>query len=198
MAQQESTAQLTAVHIDYANRPESTAEAASLWEATANSWVLAQICRRIEKSRGGETARDEYEQVALHGTVRLLPTDGSRLSVKATTITGIQVKLQPWKWASLGTSPWRFERKMPRMRTRATGSPERHDSRLARNYCVSLYRPLPPLERVLSLTTRTDLRPIFQGTRRRTGQLLGGKLRNKLIPHEIYGEGSMNNLATYG
>jgi tRNA(Ile)-lysidine synthetase-like protein len=52
-----------AAHIDYANRPESGAEAAYI-ERFCRQWNIYYKCRRIEEVTRGITNRDEYESIS--------------------------------------------------------------------------------------------------------------------------------------
>jgi uncharacterized protein (DUF924 family) len=54
---------ITAIHIDYANRPESRAEA-SYVERYSNRLGAKFVCRRIDEVTRGFTARDDYERIA--------------------------------------------------------------------------------------------------------------------------------------
>jgi tRNA(Ile)-lysidine synthase TilS/MesJ len=54
---------ITAIHIDYANRPESRAEA-SYVERYSNRLGAKFVCRRIDEVTRGVTARDDYERIA--------------------------------------------------------------------------------------------------------------------------------------
>lgn len=62
-AEPDSVLQITAVHIDYANRPESSAEA-SFVERYSRQLGARFLCRRIDEITRGITARDEYERIA--------------------------------------------------------------------------------------------------------------------------------------
>ena len=59
----DSVLRITAVHIDYANRPESSAEA-SFVERYSRQLGARFLCRRIDEVTRGVTARDEYERIA--------------------------------------------------------------------------------------------------------------------------------------
>jgi len=54
---------VVAVHIDYANRPESGAEA-SFVERWCQQQEIDFYCRRIDEVTRGITARDEYEKLS--------------------------------------------------------------------------------------------------------------------------------------
>lgn len=54
---------ITAIHLDYANRPESSAEA-SYVERYCRRIGANFICRRIDEVTRGVTARDDYERIA--------------------------------------------------------------------------------------------------------------------------------------
>lgn len=54
---------ITAIHIDYANRPESRAEA-SFVERYSKQIGAKFVCRRINEVTRGITARDDYERIA--------------------------------------------------------------------------------------------------------------------------------------
>jgi uncharacterized protein (DUF924 family) len=54
---------ITAIHIDYGNRPESRAEA-SFVERYSKQIGAKFVCRRIDEVTRGVTARDDYERIA--------------------------------------------------------------------------------------------------------------------------------------
>ena len=55
---------IIAVHIDYANRPESGAEADYVRRYCADRGIDDFGCRRIDEVTRGITARDDYERIA--------------------------------------------------------------------------------------------------------------------------------------
>jgi hypothetical protein len=59
----DSVLRITAIHIDYANRPESCEEA-SYVERYSKQIGAKFVCRRIDEVTRGVTARDEYERIA--------------------------------------------------------------------------------------------------------------------------------------
>ncbi len=62
--------QIYAIHIDYANRPESGAEAAYV-ERYSKVIGAKFLCRRIDEVTRGVTARDDYEKIAREIRFRL-------------------------------------------------------------------------------------------------------------------------------
>lgn len=54
---------ITAIHIDYGNRPESSAEASFVGRYSKQLGAKF-VCRRIDEVTRGVTARDDYERIA--------------------------------------------------------------------------------------------------------------------------------------
>lgn len=190
--------QLTAVHIDYANRPESAAEAAYVG-TYCEQLGIKYVCRRIEEVTRGETARDEYEQVArtarydfYRQTVQecrqAADHHGDTTSSAASTIeVGVL----------LGHHRGDLRENVLSNAHKGNGPLDLSGmTAVSQNDGVSLYRPLLPLEKtsVFDYAHRFGV-PYFKDTTPHWSTR--GKLRNKLIPllEEIYGEGSMNNLS---
>jgi uncharacterized protein (DUF924 family) len=59
----DSVLRITAIHLDYGNRPESSAEA-SYVERYCKRIGANFVCRRIDEVTRGVTARDDYERIA--------------------------------------------------------------------------------------------------------------------------------------
>jgi tRNA(Ile)-lysidine synthetase-like protein len=189
--------QLTAVHIDYANRPESAAEAAYVG-SYCEQLGIKYVCRRIEEVTRGETARDEYEQVA-----RTARYDFYRQTVQdcrqaADKHHGDSKASTPMEvGVLLGHHRGDLRENVLSNAHKGNGPLDLSGmTAVSQNDGVSLYRPLLPLEKtsVFDYAHRFGV-PYFKDTTPHWSTR--GKLRNKLIPllEEIYGEGSMNNLS---
>jgi tRNA(Ile)-lysidine synthetase-like protein len=190
--------QLTAVHIDYANRPESAAEAAYV-ETYCQQLGISYQCRRIGEVTRGETARDEYEQVA-----RTARYDFYRQTVEdcrqatnhhddITTNTNTNTEVG----VVLGHHRGDLRENVLSNAHKGSGPLDLSGmTAVSQNDGVALYRPLLPLEKasIFDYAHRFGV-PYFKDTTPHWSTR--GKLRNKLIPllEEIYGEGSMNNLS---
>ena len=182
---------VVAVHIDYANRPESAAEA----DFVRRYCDLLEVefhCRRIDEVTRGVTARDEYEQVArkvrfdmyrqtMKKCLAKLRSDG-RLNTVGIVLGHHRGDLREnvLSNAHRGCGPLDLSGMTP----------------VSKNDGVTLFRPLLPLEKhfVFDYAHKFGV-PYFKDTTPHWSTR--GKLRNKLLPllEEIYGEGSMNNLS---
>lgn len=179
---------LLAVHIDYANRPESLAESKYV-HRYCDSLGITFRCRRIDEVTRGVTARDEYEKVS-----REIRYDAYRDATSEfrrefpNTMVGVMLghhrgdlRENVLSNAHKGCGPLDL-----------SGMTE-----VSQNDGVLLWRPLLPLEKsdivdyahTFGVPYFKDTTPLWS-TR--------GKLRSKLLPllEEIYGEGSMNNLSS--
>ncbi|KAL3919289.1 MAG: hypothetical protein SGARI_007243, partial [Bacillariaceae sp.] len=190
--------QILAVHIDYANRPESGAEADFVKrycdKYCGNSGNVEFLCRRIGEVTRGITARDDYERIAR--TIRydmyreavaraksLLPPDDDGDKHVVGVMLGHHrgdLRENVLSNAHKGCGPLDL-----------SGM-----TSVSKNDGILVYRPLLPLEKsfVLDYAHKFGV-PYFKDTTPHWSTR--GKLRNKLLPllEEIYGDGSMNNLS---
>jgi tRNA(Ile)-lysidine synthetase-like protein len=196
---------LAAVHIDYANRPESGAEA-DYCARYCQQRGFAFTCRRIEEVTRGITARDEYERRAREirfqeyrnaiskerqQVAEVLSTNSSSINNKVRVgndlVCGVvlghhrgDLRENVLSNAHKGCGPLDL-----------SGMTE-----VSLNDGVTIYRPLLGLEKssIFDYAHKFGV-PYFKDTTPHWSTR--GKLRNKLLPllEEIYGEGSMNNLS---
>jgi len=209
-----------AVHIDYANRPESGAEADFVRRYCERLSISFQ-CRRIDEVTRGVTARDEYERIARElryqtykETIALAgPKDPSMTPITIGVLLGHHrgdLRENVLSNAHKGCGPLDLSGMTP----------------VSRNDGVVIYRPLLPLEKsfVFDYAHKFGV-PYFKGKSQNNDYnekvpIVGmehdvsptfaalwidttphwstrGKLRNQLIPllEDIYGEGSMKNLS---
>lgn len=170
-----------AVHIDYANRPESAAEADFL-RRHCQDLAVPFHCRRIEEVTRGVTARDEYEKLsrtiryqAYHsysrssGPPRVL-LGHHRGDLRENVLSNAHKGSGPLDLSGMTSVSW--------------------------NDGVQLLRPLLPLEKVAIYDyAHTYGIPYFKDTTPHWSTR--GKLRRKLLPlvQEVYGDGCLNNLS---
>ena len=179
--------QIIAIHIDYANRPESGAEADYVGRY-ARQLGATFICRKIDEVTRGVTARDDYERIARE--IRFdLYRQCCREASAGTKASGIGVML--------GHHRGDLRENVISNAHKGCGPLDLSGmTAVSVNDGVNLFRPLLPLE-------KTDIYdyahvygvPYFKDTTPHWSTR--GKLRNRLLPllEEIYGEGSMNNLS---
>ena len=173
--------EVAAVHIDYANRPESVAEAEFL-RKYCQELKVAFHCRRIDEVTRGVTARDDYERLARtirYDTYRLHSPPNApprvmlghhRGDLRENVLSNAHKGSGPLDLSGMTSVSW--------------------------NEGVQLLRPLLPLEKTAIFDyAHTFGIPYFKDTTPHWSTR--GKLRNKLLPllQEIYGDGSMNNLS---
>lgn len=187
---------LAAVHIDYGNRPESSAEA-SYVQRYAKDILAFDTCivRRIDEVTRGVTKRDEYEQYS-----RNVRYDLYRQTVKE-CITACEENNPNRKICEVGVMLGHHRgdvvENVISNSNKGCGPLDLSGmTSLSKNDGVTIYRPLLPLEKVdvfayshkYGVPYFKDTTP-FWSTR--------GKLRNKLIPllEEVYGDGCLSNLA---
>ncbi|CAB9501383.1 lysidine synthase [Seminavis robusta] len=179
--------EIVAIHIDYANRPESKAEAEFV-ERYCHELGIRFVVRRIEEVTRGITARDEYEQRARQMRYDMYRTVADQQRQNSDGIVGVMLghhrgdlRENVLSNAHKGCGPLDLSGMTP----------------VSQNDGVTIYRPLLPLEKkaVYDYAHRFGV-PYFKDTTPHWSTR--GKLRNKLLPllEEIYGEGSMNNLST--
>ncbi|KAI2512656.1 DUF924-containing protein [Fragilaria crotonensis] len=180
------------IHIDYANRPESAAEADYVKRYCEQKDI--HFCsRRIDEVTRGVDARDDYERIAREArydcyreTVRLCRDEtgnGTASHIEVGVMLGHHrgdLRENVFSNAHKGSGPLDL-----------SGM-----TQVSVNDRVCIYRPLLPLEKkeIFDYAHRFGV-PYFKDTTPHWSTR--GKLRNKLVPllQEIYGEGSMNNLS---
>lgn len=185
---------LVAVHIDYANRPESSAEASYVERYCQEYWPQVQFrCRRIDEVTRGITARDDYERIARE----------IRYSFYRDAVKEALADVGPTNLSSknvgvvLGHHRGDLRENVLSNAHKGCGPLDLSGmTATSFNDGVTLFRPLLPLEKtaIFDYAHKFGI-PYFKDTTPQWSTR--GKLRNKLLPllEEIYGEGSMNNLS---
>ena len=178
-----------AIHIDYANRPESGAEADYVRQYCEDRGI--EFClRKINEVTRGITARDDYERIAREArydsyreTVRLCKDVNGDSTIEVGVMLGHHrgdLRENVLSNSHKGNGPLDL-----------SGM-----TIVSMNDRVVVHRPLLPLEKkeILDYAHKFGV-PYFKDTT--PNWSTRGKLRNKLLPllQEIYGEGSMNNLS---
>jgi tRNA(Ile)-lysidine synthetase-like protein len=199
---------IVAVHIDYANRPESLAEA--LYVQKYCQECLGNVdyyCRRIDEVTRGVTARDDYERIAreiryqfYRDTMKMYGSNDGASDALPVSSRGRMIN------AALMTSAIGVMLGHHRGDLRENVLSNAHKgcgpldlsgmTSASYNDGVVLLRPLLPLEKTAIFDYAHAFGvPYFKDTTPHWSTR--GKLRNKLLPllEEIYGEGSMNNLS---
>jgi tRNA(Ile)-lysidine synthetase-like protein len=177
-----------AVHIDYANRPESEAEAAYV-ERYCHELAIEFHCRRIDEVTRGITARDDYERIARD----------IRYTCYRETVSACLNEHLKADQVGVMLGHHRGDLRENVLSNAHKGCGPLDLSGMTATSCndgVTLYRPLLPLEKTAVFDyAHTFGVPYFKDTTPHWSTR--GKLRNKLLPllEEIYGEGSMNNLS---
>lgn len=183
---------IVAVHIDYANRPESAAEAAYVKRYCLDRLGIEFYCRRIDEVTRGITARDEYERIAREIRYKFYQESVTTcLNNAAIGDSVIDIGVV------LGHHRGDLRENVLSNAHKGCGPLDLSGmTATSVNNGVTLYRPLLQLEKkdifdyahVFGVPYFKDTTPHWS-TR--------GKLRNKLLPllEEIYGKGSMNNLS---
>jgi tRNA(Ile)-lysidine synthetase-like protein len=177
------------VHIDYANRPESGAEADYVRRYCERLGITYK-CRRIDEVTRGVTARDDYERIARE----------VRYNIYRETVQECQQMDADWTEVGVMLGHHRGDLRENVLSNSHKGCGPLDLSGMtpvSRNDGVMIYRPLLPLEKKEIFDyAHTFGVPYFKDTTPHWSTR--GKLRNKLLPllEEIYGEGSMNNLST--
>lgn len=178
-----------AVHIDYANRPESGAEADFVGRYCERLNISFR-CRLIDEVTRGITARDDYERIA---------RDLRYTSYKE-TLALAKERLKDHDNAigvMLGHHRGDLRENVLSNAHKGCGPLDLSGmTAVSRNDGVVIYRPLLPLEKsfIFDYAHKFGV-PYFKDTTPHWSTR--GKLRNQLIPllEEIYGEGSMKNLS---
>lgn len=192
---------IVAVHIDYANRPESAAEAAYV-QRYCHDHAIEFHCRRIDEVTRGITARDRYERIAREIRYTFYKeTVSACLNYLDITQTASTATAAALKASQVGVllGHHRGDLRENVLSNAHKGCGPLDLSGMTASSCndgVTLYRPLLPLEKLAILDyAHTFGVPYFKDTTPHWSTR--GKLRNKLLPllEEIYGEGSMNNLS---
>jgi tRNA(Ile)-lysidine synthetase, N-terminal domain len=188
---------IVAVHIDYGNRPESSAEASYVRHYALEILRLEQcIVRRIDEVTRGVTKRDEYEKFS-----RNVRYDLYRQTVEE--CVKICTKCNPMKQIEqvgvmLGHHRGDVVENVISNSNKGCGPLDLSGmTALSKNDGVTIYRPLLPLEKVQVYEYSHKFGvPYFKDTTPHWSTR--GKLRNKLIPllEEVYGDGCLSNLAT--
>ena len=178
---------IIAIHIDYANRPESGAEADYVGRY-ARQLGAKFICRKIDEVTRGVTARDDYERIARE--IRFdLYRQCCREASSGTDKNGIGVML--------GHHRGDLRENVISNAHKGCGPLDLSGmTSVSTNDGVNLFRPLLPLEKI-DIYDYAHIYgvPYFKDTTPHWSTR--GKLRNRLLPllEEIYGEGCMNNLS---
>ena len=179
---------IVAIHIDYANRPESGAEAAYV-SRYCKLLGIEYKCRRIDEVTRGVTARDDYERIARAARYTMYrQTVKENLSDDSCAELGVM----------LGHHRGDLRENVLSNSHKGCGPLDLSGmTAVSRNDGVVIYRPLLSLEkREIFDYAHSFGVPYFKDTTPHWSTR--GKLRNKLLPllQEIYGEGSMDNLST--
>jgi tRNA(Ile)-lysidine synthetase-like protein len=193
---------IVAAHIDYANRPESIAEALYV-QKFCSYHSIEYHCRRIDEVTRGITSRDDYEKISrdiryqfyrdliqqCHTTTNTTAatTKSSDNGNSHKHIVGVM----------LGHHRGDLRENVLSNSHKGCGPLDLSGmTSVSKNDGVILYRPLLPLEKsVVYEYAHSYGVPYFKDTTPHWSTR--GKLRNKLLPllEEIYGEGSMKNLS---
>eukprot|EP00980_Cylindrotheca_fusiformis_P022144 scaffold9041_cov171-Cylindrotheca_fusiformis.AAC.4 len=180
---------IIAVHIDYGNRPEASAEA-DFVRRYCESLGIGFRCRRIDEVTRGVTSRDDYERISRE----------IRYTSYKEAVEVAQVELdhdQREVGVVLGHHRGDLRENVLSNAHKGAGPLDLSGmTSVSKNDGVTLYRPLLPLEKSFIMEyAHTFGVPYFKDTTPHWSTR--GKLRNKLLPllQEIYGEGSMNNLS---
>lgn len=183
--------EITALHIDYGNRPESSAEASFLHRYCEQLGV-AYRCRRIDEVTRGVTARDDYERIA-----RQVRYSFYRQAVDDSCPKEASDDLKDNIGIILGHHRGDLRENVLSNAHKGCGPLDLSGmTSVSRNDGVTLFRPLLAVEKTLIYDYAHQYGvPYFKDTTPHWSTR--GKLRNKLLPllEEIYGEGSMNNLS---
>ena len=187
MAETNYNIKVYAIHIDYGNRPESSAEAAFV-ERYCHQSHINYTCRRIDEVTRGITARDDYERIARDARYHTY-----RATVKECDVHGnVEIGVM------LGHHRGDLRENVLSNAHKGCGPLDLSGmTAVSKNDGVVIYRPLLTLEKDKIFDyAHTYGVPYFKDTTPHWSTR--GKLRNKLLPllEEIYGEGSMNNLSS--
>lgn len=178
-----------AVHIDYANRPESGAEADFVKRYCEERGITFCLRRIVEATRG-VTSRDDYERISRE----------ARYQCYRDTVAGCKEDCgdsHDRVGVMLGHHRGDLRENVLSNSHKGSGPLDLSGmTAVSVNDRVVIYRPLLPLEKkeVLDYAHKFGV-PYFKDTT--PNWSTRGKLRNRLLPllQEIYGEGCMNNLS---
>ena len=179
---------IVAVHLDYANRPESAAEADYVRRFCKDQHISFR-CRRIEEVTRGVTVRDAYERTSRDIRYTFY-RDTVQECLKDRELQEVGVVL--------GHHRGDLRENVLSNAHKGCGPLDLSGmTAVSQNDGVTLYRPLLPLEKtaVYDYAHKFGV-PYLKDTTPHWSTR--GKLRNKLLPllEEIYGEGSMSHLST--
>lgn len=180
--------QITGIHIDYANRPESTSEANYVRRYCEKLGITYKV-RTIDEVTRGVTARDDYERIAREARYDMYRTTVAECRNGHSDME-IGVMLGHHRGDLLENVLSNSHKGCGPLDLSGMTSVSKNDG-------VVIYRPLLPLEKKFIYDYAHSFGvPYFKDTTPHWSTR--GKLRNKLLPllEEIYGEGSMNNLST--
>jgi len=184
----ENILHIVAIHIDYANRPESGAEAAYVGRYCEELGAKF-ICRKIDEVKRGVTQRDDYERIAREIRFDLYRECSAQAS-SGTDEGGIGIML--------GHHRGDLRENVISNSHKGCGPLDLSGmTAVSKNDGVNLFRPLLTLEKThIYDYSHTFGVPYFKDTTPHWSTR--GKLRNRLLPllEEIYGEGSMDHLSS--
>lgn len=177
---------ITAVHIDYANRPDSLAES-NYVEGYCAKHGIEFVVRRIDELTRGATSRDDYEK-----QTRMI-----RYNLYRDTVASCRDGYDGDVGVFLGHHRGDLRENVLSNAHKGAGPLDLSGmTSVSVNDGVTIYRPLLPLEKTFIFDYAHKFGvPYFKDTTPHWSTR--GKLRNRLLPllEEIYGEGSMNNLS---
>jgi len=179
---------IVGIHIDYANRPESAAEASYVGKYCETIGAKF-VCRRIDEVTRGITARDDYERIAREIRFDLYRQYCAEAK-DGTEEHGIGIML--------GHHRGDLRENVISNAHKGCGPLDLSGMTVvSKNDGVTLFRPLLSLEKthIFDYSHKFGV-PYFKDTTPHWSTR--GKLRNRLIPllEEIYGEGSMDHLSS--
>jgi tRNA(Ile)-lysidine synthetase-like protein len=184
---------IVAVHIDYGNRPESSAEANFVKRYALDILKLDKCTiRRINEVTRGVTKRDEYELIS-----RNVRYDLYRQTVSE-CMEICKIDQPSHIGVMLGHHKGDVVENVISNSNKGSGPLDLSGmTALSTNDGVTIYRPLLPLQKtdIFNYSHKYGI-PYFKDTTPHWSTR--GKLRNKLIPllEEVYGDGCLNNLAS--
>ena len=196
---------IIAIHIDYANRPESYQESKYVQQYCQH--ILGNVtfhCRRIDEVTRGITARDVYERVARDIRYQFYRDIIQMHHTESTSTQRPTGPRPPQSNTAKDTVGVLLGHHRGDLRENVLSNAHKGCGPLdlsgmtaiSHNDGVVLLRPLLPLEKsfIFDYAHKFGI-PYFKDTTPHWSTR--GKLRNKLLPllEEIYGEGSMNNLS---
>lgn len=187
---------LSAVHIDYGNRPESAAEANFVKNYAMNIIKFDDfVLRRIDEVTRGETKRDEYEKISRNVRYDLYKITISKC-IKLCTQNDPDHMIKE-VGVMLGHHRGDVVENVISNSNKGCGPLDLSGmTEISQNDGVTIYRPLLSLDKVdvYNYSHKYGV-PYFKDTTPHWSTR--GKLRNKLIPllEEVYGDGCLNNLA---